>query len=241
MKKVIIAALALTSIALAQGVAPKAAELLEKARATHGGANLENLKTYQEVADLKYFDAKGQVAAALRATVKMDFAMERTRLELYQADKLVTIQQYDPKGAMAWTPQSGTVKLPKAEAESIRASLYQGIPGLKYGKNRDTASSDSNKKWLELQGDVVAVTTKGVKTEYLMDANGAVLAERSEADQIGMLISVYSDVREVGGIKIPHAGKIYAEAAKNALFAETKTMDLKVNPAFTVKDFEMPK
>ena len=232
-----------TTVALGQGaVAPKAAEALEKAKAAHGGSALENLKSYEETADLSYFDAKGAVAAKLRGVVRMDFAANRARLELYQGDKLVAVQQYDPKGSSAWAPQSGTVKLPKAEAETVRALLYQGVTGLRFGgKDRDSASTQGSKKLLELEGELVALNTKGVKAELLIAPNGVVLAERSDAPQLGSVVSVYSDVREVSGLKLPHASKSYVEAAKNALFAESKTLNVKVNPVFAAKDFEMPK
>jgi hypothetical protein len=53
MKKFFTIAFALTTaIALGQGgVAPQAADLLEKAKATHGGAAFDAMKTYQETAD----------------------------------------------------------------------------------------------------------------------------------------------------------------------------------------------
>ena len=243
MKKFLSIAFALTTaIALGQAsVAPKAADLLEKAKATHGGAAFDGLKTYQETADLTYYDDKGKVAAQLSGVVKIDFAAERVRIDIFQAKNLVAIQQYDPKGSSAWNPQSGTIKLPKAEAESVRGSLYQGVIALKFGKDRENASSDGAGKWLESQGEVVSLTTKGIKTSYLLDANAVVLAERYDAPQLGTLVSVYSDVREVGGIKLPYASKSYIEQAKNALFAESKTSEIKINPVFAATDFEMPK
>jgi hypothetical protein len=231
-----------TAIALGQGgVAPQAADLLEKAKATHGGAAFDAMKTYQETAELTYFDDKGQVAAKLSGVIKLDFETERVRIEILQAKNLIAIQQYDPKGSSAWNPQSGTIKLPRAEAETVRSSLYQGVLALKFGKNRENASSDGAGKWLESQGEVVSLTTKGIKTSYLLDPSGVVLAERYDAPQLGTLVTVYSDVREVGGLKFPHASKAYVEQAKNALFAETKTSEIKINPSFTATDFEMPK
>ena len=243
MKKLFSIAFALTSaIAFSQAsVAPKAAELLEKAKATHGGAALDGLKTYQETADLTYYDDKGKVAAQLTGVVKIDFVTERVRIDILQAKNTVAIQQYDPKGSSAWNPQSGTIKLPKAEAESVRSSLYQGVVALKFGKDREVATADGLGGMLELKGDLVSLTTKGVKTSYLLDASGVVLSERYSSPQLGFLITTYSDVREVNGIKLPFASKAYAEQAKNALFAESKTSEIKVNPAFTATDFEMPK
>ena len=243
MKKFFSIAFALTTaIALGQAsVAPKAADLLEKAKATHGGAAFDGLKTYQETAELTYFDEKGQVAAKLNAVVKVDFTAERLRYDFSQDGKPVAIQQYDPKGSSGWDPKSGTLKLPKAEAESLRSSLYQGVTGLKYGKDREAATADGPGNMLELKGDLVSLTTKGIKTSYLLDANGVVLSERNSSPQLGSLIITYSDVREVGGLKLPFTTKVFAEQAKNALFAETKTGEIKINPVFTAADFEMPK
>jgi hypothetical protein len=243
MKKFLTIAFALTTaIALGQaGVAPAAADLLEKAKATHGGAALDGLKTYQEAAELTYFDEKGQVAAKLNAVVKVDFTAERVRYDFTQDGKPVAIQQYDPKGSSSWDPKSGTLKLPKAEAESLRSSLYQGVTGLKFGKNREAATADGPGGMLELKGTLVSLTTKGVKTSYLLDPNGVVLSERYASPQLGFLITTYSDVRDVNGIKLPFASKSYVEQAKNALFAETKTSEIKINPVFAASDFELPK
>jgi hypothetical protein len=243
MKKFFTIAFALTTaIALGQaGVAPAAADLLEKAKATHGGAALDGLKTYQETADLTYYDDKGKVAAQLTGIVKIDFVTERVRIDILQAKNVVAIQQYDPKGSSAWNPQSGTIKLPKAEAETVRSSLYQGVPALKFGKDREAATADGPGSMLELKGDLVSLTTKGVKTSYLLDANGVVLSERYSSPQLGVLITTYSDVRDVNGIKLPFASKAYLEQAKNALFGESKTSEIKINPVFAAADFEMPK
>ena len=243
MKKFLSIAFALTTaIALGQAsVAPQAAELLEKAKATHGGAAFDGLKTCQETAELTYFDEKGKVAAKLNAMVKIDFTAERVQVEILQAKNLILIQQYDPKGSSSWDPKSGTLKLPKAEAESVRSSLYQGVTGLKFGKDREAASADGPGSMLELKGDLVSLTTKGIKTSYLLDANGVVLSERNSSTQLGSLISTYSDVRDVNGLKLPFASKTYVEQAKNVLFGESKTSEIKINPAFTATDFEMPK
>jgi hypothetical protein len=243
MKKFLTIAFALTTaIALGQGgVAPAAADLLEKAKATHGGAAFDGLKTYQETSDLTYYDDKGKVAAQLTGVVKIDFATERVRIDILQAKNLIAIQQYDPKGSSAWNMQSGTIKLPKAEAESVRSGLYQGVIGLKFGKNREAATADGPGGMLELKGDLVSLTTKGIKTSYLLDANGVVLSERYAAPQLGSLITTYSDVRDVNGLKLPFASKAYVEQAKNALFAETKTTEIKINPVFAATDFELPK
>jgi hypothetical protein len=229
-----------TAIAFGQAsVAPKAAELLEKAKTFHGGAALEGLKTFQETADLTYFNDKGQVAAQLTGVVKLDFATERVRVEIFQAQNLILIQQYDPKGS--WDPKSGTLKLPKAEAETVRSSLYLGVPALKFGKNREVATADGPGGMLELKGVLVSLTTKGIKTSYLLDPSGLALAARHSSPRLGSLITTYSDVRDINGLKLPFVSKSYLEQAKNALFGASKTTEAKVNPVFTIADFEMPK
>jgi hypothetical protein len=243
MKKFLSIAFALTTaIALGQAsVAPKAADLLEKAKATHGGTAFDGMKTYQETSDLTYYNEKGAVAAKLSGVVKIDFATERVRVEILQAKNMVAIQQYDPKGSSAWNPQSGTIKMPKAEAESVRAGLYQGVIGLKFGKNRETATADGSGNMLEAQGEIVSLSTKGIKTSYLIDAAGVVLSERYVSPQLGSVIQVFSDVRDVSGIKLPYMTKLYAEQAKNLLVIESQSSEIKINPVFAATDFEMPK
>jgi hypothetical protein len=243
MNKFITTAFALvTTVAIGQAaVAPEAADLLEKAKTAHGGAAWDSLKTYEETGDATYFDEKGNPQITLRLVQRIDFANERLRVEAYQATNLVLVQQYDPKGSSAWNLQSGTIKLPKAEAESLRESFFTGVPNLRFGKNRDAATVAKSQTWLNLSGNAVNVTTKGVKAEYLLSADGVVLAERSSIAQVGSVIYAYSDIRDVNGLKLPFETKAYAEEAKNLLFFQVKTSEIKINRAFTDKDFEMPK
>lgn len=220
-------------------VAPKAADLLEKARTAHGGAALENLKTYREATALIYYTPNGSVGVEVSAVTVVDFAAERLRFEVSQAGQLIEIDQVSPTDAWSWTKQTGTIKLPNVQAKPLRESFYQSWYGLRFGgKNREAASADGPQTFADQKGEAVTVTTKGAKAAYLFDTNGVLVAEKSQVLQIGEVVTVYGAYRAVDGIQIPFEGVGYVGAQK---FFAAKVEDAKINPALTEADFAPPK
>ena len=160
--KLIALSLIFTSALAQMGIAPKAADLLEKAKAAHGGAALEQMMTYRDTGTYSVYQ-NGTLAGELQAVQVIDFAGERFRIELKVGDSIAQIIQTTPNDAWSWTAASGTVKLPAAQAKPIRDGLYQSLFGLRMGsKNRDSATSDGI---IDLgngvKGESVSVVTKG--------------------------------------------------------------------------------
>jgi hypothetical protein len=239
MKLALFTALALGSTLAQDAIAPKAADLLEKAKTTLGGATLENIKTYREATKLTYYAPNGSVGIEINAVTLVDFTTERLRLEVSQNDKIIEIDQVTPTEAWAWTQKTGTIKLPNAQAKPLRESFYQSWYGLRFGsKNRDAASADGPQTFATQKGEAVTVTTKGTKATYLFDPSGGLIAEKSQVAQVGEVITVYGAFRAVDGLQIPFEGTGYVGTQK--FFAATVN-DAKINPALSDADFAAPK
>ncbi len=233
-KRLITTILALGLAAAQNAVAPQASQLLEKARLAHGGSALENLKFYRETTDVTYYAPNGDPAIRITALTTADFAGERLRLEVYQGQTLLEIDQVTPADAWSWTKQSGTIKLPNVQASPLRESLYQGWYGLRFGGDREAATVDGAQAFADQKGQAVNATTHGVKAAYLFDPNGLLIAEKSQIPQVGEIVTVYSAYRTVDGIQIPFQGIGYVATKK---FFQASVETAVINPALTDADF----
>jgi hypothetical protein len=223
------------SVSLAQTtIAPKAIELLEKAKTAQGGTALENMKTWQSKSTVTIYQ-NGEVAAAFNYVQLVDFTGERLRFEYLAEDKIAQIVQVTPTEAWTWSEESGTIKQPAAQAKLARDSLYQGIFALRLGaKNFDSATTNGVVTLGDgLQGDSITVTTKGVTSNFIVDKDGTFLGGKIED-----VTSVNSDFRVIDGVKFAFLNKVFSKAQ---LLFETKTSDLQINPAFTDATFAKPK
>ncbi len=223
------------SFAAAQ-VNSQAAKLLEAARSAHGGAALANLRTYQETATLITY-TQGQESGRLTVVSYVDFLTGQFRIEYRDGDNLIQIIQVSRAQAQTWSQQRGTHSLEAALAKDIRDGFYQTWYGLRLGESgREVVRLEGTRSFAGIKGKAVAVKTKGVETTYLFDEQSQLVAERYRNSQ-GTLSVGYSDVRNLGGIRIPYQASIYADGF---LFAETKVVSAKINPSFASNTFKMP-
>jgi hypothetical protein len=234
-KRFITTILALGLATAQNAVAPQASDLLDKARLAHGGSALENLKLYRETTDVTYYAPNGNPAVQITAVSTADFSGERLRLEVFQGETLIEIDQVAPTEAWSWTKQTGTINLPNVQARPLRESLYQGWYGLRFGgKNRDAVSLDGAQGFADQKGQAVTVTTRGVKATYLLSPDGLLMAEKSQLPQVGEIVTVYGAYQTVDGVQIPFEGVGYVGTKK---FFMAKVRNAKVNPALSDADF----
>lgn len=236
MFKTIFTTILALGLATAQNaIAPQASDLLEKARIAHGGTALENLKSYRETTDVTYYAPNGNPAIEITAVATVDFTGDRLRLEVFQGDQLLEIDQVTPSDGWSWTQQTGTIKLPNVQARPLRESLYQGWYGLRFGgQNRDAASADGAQTFADRQGQAVTATTRGAKATYLFDLSGLLIAEKSQLPQVGQIVTTYGAYRTVDGIQIPFEGVGYLGSKK---FFAARVVAAKINPAMSETDF----
>jgi hypothetical protein len=223
------------SVSLAQTtIAPKAIELLEKAKTAQGGISLENMKTWRSKSTLTFYQ-NGEVAGALNYVQLVDFAGDRLRIEYLLENKITQIIQVTPTEAWTWTEASGTIKQPAAQAKSFRDTLYQNIFALRLGaKSFDSATTNGVVTLGDgLQGESITITTKGVTSNFVLDKDGTFLGSKVED-----ITSINSDFRIIEGVKNAFLIKIYS---KNQPILETKISELQINPTFTDATFAKPK
>ena len=236
--KLIALSLIFTSALAQTGIAPKAADLLEKAKTAHGGAALENMMTYRDTGTYSVYQ-NGALAGELQGTQVIDFVGERFRIELKLGDTVAQIIQTSPKDAWTWTAAAGTVKLPTAQAKPIRDGLYQSLFGLRLGgKNRDSATADGV---IDLgngiKGESVSVVTRGAPAKYVFDESGTWIGGKDDLDG-QELLNAQSDYRVQDGIKIPFASKTTIAGQP---YINVQLSKVEINPALTENDFAQPK
>jgi hypothetical protein len=228
-----------TSCAPRAQEAPSAAALFERAKAAHGGAAVEQLNTYRDVGVFTLFQ-NGQAVAKLDYAQKYNLQTKTARIEVGSGGQLAIIQQVSgASDAWQWTPQSGTVKLPDAQAKVLRDSFNQGFFALR-AKSTDLTDLKYNGV-VELQkgvsGDNITFKLGGVDNSFVIAADGTLLGGKAEAE--GQTVtSVQSDLRVVSGIRLPFVSKSFIAGQP---FSDLTVTRAEVNPTFTDADFAQPK
>lgn len=89
----------------------KVKSLVDQAIATHGGAALVNLKTFQEVVELQASGPFGMRMPKQDVEVILDRTGSRGRWQTVEGDKSLAIFQQTPTGVSLWTKKLGTQKI----------------------------------------------------------------------------------------------------------------------------------
>lgn len=180
----------LVGLAWGQGAAleSQALDLLNQARTALGGESLTNLKTYRERTKFMVLDADGKVQGELNQLSLYDFVGGQIRVESYQGEVLLNITQVTPLGGQSWTQQTGTLRLPAPQTGEVRADLFRGWPGLRFGGSGcELAAVTGAQTYQQAQGIEVRVKTQGVETRYLLGPRGVLLGEKTASSQLGEL------------------------------------------------------
>lgn len=232
----LLAPLWLACAAIAQ-VEPEAATRLEGARQAHGGEALQNLETYREVGVVTIYGPAGEPVAQLRGVTLAELEGEAYRDELYAGNELTTISQVTSEGAWTWTPDTGVLRVPPAQAEELRSALYRGLFGMRFGGERDAAEVLGTQSWRNVEGTAVRVTTHGVETTYLLSEDGHMLAQRYSSPQLGELTVLFDDFRERRGVRVPFVVQYYAG---DTVILQTEMQEIEPNVVLPADAFEAP-
>ncbi|ANE42841.1 hypothetical protein [Deinococcus puniceus] len=218
--------------------------LLVRAIEANGGEALRGLRTMTQGVELVFMDAQGQPAITLNAAASVDYANRWARQTTKQGQTLISEQWLTAEGAFAFAPQSGTVPLPRQEAQSLRDSFYYGAPGLIAAEQgRGSFRNLGQQTWLkvngkDLTGTVLEAVTNNTKATFLLDSRGLVVAERYPIAPLGEVISVYSDFEEVGGI--PFSDKAQAFLPNGTLIFTADFSEVQMNVALPASTFAVP-
>jgi hypothetical protein len=238
MKKVLLSGLVVLGFGFNSIAQDGAAQVFELAKATHGGAALENMKTYRDAGNISYFDEKGQVIAKIGFRQTYDFSTSRVRIELLQDKKTAQIYQTTPTEAWSWTEQSGVLRLPAAQAKPFRDSLSQGIFAFR-AKVTDLTGLKSNGmvKIGDVDGTSLEFAINGIVNKPVIAADGTIIGGSETLE--GMVVqSASSDYRTVGGVKLAFSS-VTSAAGKIAFDLKVDTAE--VNLILSDADFARPK
>ncbi|GIW30796.1 MAG: hypothetical protein KatS3mg071_0970 [Meiothermus sp.] len=217
-------------------VAPDAAELLNRMRQAHGGAALEQLRTYQETITLTLFSGP-QPQARLTVTNSIDVLAQKVQVEYRVGSNLVQAILYTPEGGQIWTAESGRRALEPALADDFKNSFYQSWLGLRFGgTGRELARLEGMRTFGDVRGRAVVVRTRGTQTTYLVDEQNRLVAE-SYRGSLGDFTAYYDGFRSVSGLLIPFQGRVYVNGV---LFAEIQVQEARVNPTLGPETFKLP-
>jgi hypothetical protein len=239
MKKILLfACVLLFTSALAQtSIAPKAADLLEKAKVAHGGDALESMTTYRDVGTYTVYQ-NGVLAGELEATQVVDFEGERIRIELKAGDTVAQIIQATRDEAWTWTKASGVVNMPEADAKTIFDGLNQGLFGLRSGaQNRDSVKLEGVVNLGNgLSGEALTVVTNGAEANYVFDQSGIWIGGKitNEGQEV---VTLLGDYKVQDGVKVPFSSKT-TTAGKP--FVDILLSAVEINPDLSDEDFAQP-
>lgn len=214
-----------------------AAGRLDWARLVHGAFTLQTLRTYQEKAQYAYYSLSGREVFRGEATLRIDLAGQRYRLELRRNGRLISVDQTEPGRQIAWTAR-GVQPLAQPQADELRAQLLRGWLGLRLGgQNRDSLQLRPDQDYLGRRGFEITVQTQGYTTAYLLSPEGLLLAERNAQAGTGLLTFHYGNYRSVAGLTLPFLTRAYSESN---LLMQSEVLDVQVNPIFTEAEFALP-
>ena len=239
MKKLLLVGLTAVGLGVTSSVAQdSAAQIFERAKAAHGGASIEALQTYSDMGVLSFYQ-NAQLVGKFGYVQKYDFKSLTARIEISLEGQPAVIQQVSKDAAWQWTPQSGVVSLPDAQAKPLRDSFYQGFFALraKASELTDLKSDGLVKLSDAVSGASISFKLNGVSNNFVVGNDGVILGGKTVAE--GMtIISLQGDNRVVSGLKLPFSVKASSDGKP---VTELESSAAQVNPVFAEADFAQPK
>ena len=213
-----------------------AAGLLEAAQEAHGGEALRDMTTYRERGVVTVYGPSEEPVAQVLGVTLVDFDAPGYRDEVWSGEALLVVSQITPDGTVTWTPDTGALRLPSAQAEELRSSFYRGLFGLRWDE-RASAELLGEAGFEGAEGHAVRVTTDGVETTYLLADDGRLLAQRYASPSQGEVTVVYGDLRTVDGVAIPFLSDYFTEGRR---FLRVELQDAQPNAELAPDAFQLP-
>ncbi|MNK34403.1 hypothetical protein D3C87_529090 [compost metagenome] len=195
---------------------PSAAEILKEVRKVYGGAALDEIKSYTIEADFN----------GIKLVSYNDLTGNRFRNEMFNKGKLIVVEQIGPNGGWTWNNGKKTVS-DNERLQEVKYNDYTGVLGLQQQNNsafsKGTVAATKD-------GYSVSFEVDGHRFVYLLAQNYRILGD---SYQIGKKkqINTYSNVKTVGGIKMPFT--TIASDGKNEVTLNYKSV--KINEPLATK------
>ena len=239
MKKLLLVGLMAVGLGVTSSVAQdSAAQIFERAKAAHGGASIEALQTYSDAGVLSFYQ-NAQLVGKFGYVQKYDFKSLTARIEISLEGQPAVIQQVSKDAAWQWTPQSGVVSLPDAQAKPLRDSFSNGFFALraKASALTDLKSDGLVKLSDTVSGAGISFKLNGVDNSFVIGNDGVILGGKTVVDA-ATVVTLFGDNRVVSGINLPFSAKV---SSNGQPVTELESSAAQVNPVFTEADFAQPK
>ncbi len=239
MKKLLLAGSLAFSFGVTSSIAQdSAAQIFERAKAAHGGAAIEAMQTYSDTGTLSLYQS-AQLVGKFGYAQKYDFKSMTARIEVSLEGQLAVIQQVSKTAAWQWTPQSGVVNLPDAQAKPLRESFYQGFFALrvKASELTDLKSDGLVKLSDTVSGAGISFKLSGVSNNFVVGNDGVILGGKTVVEGVNV-VTLQGNNRVVSGVNLPFSVKASSDGQP---VTELEGIEAKVNPVFTDADFAQPK
>ncbi|RZK71088.1 MAG: hypothetical protein EOO92_20700 [Pedobacter sp.] len=199
---------------------PSATEILKEVRKEYGGAALDDIKTYTIEAEIN----------GIKLVSYNDLTGNRFRNEMFNKGKLIVVEQIGPNGGWTWNNGKKTVS-DKERLQEVKYNDYTGVLGLQQQNN---AAFSKGTVAANKDGYSVAFEVDGHRFVYLVAHNYRILGD---SYQIGKKkqINTYSNLKTVGGIKMPFT--TIASDGKNKVTLNYKSV--KINEPLATKWSEL--
>jgi hypothetical protein len=225
--KVIVASLALATVAVAQ---TGAQTLYANARTAHGTLALDALKTLRTTATF--------TAGTASFTQLASYDFERGILRLEVRDGTVTTQVFrvSPSEAKVWS-NKGIKNLDAVTAASVRYGFLEGVLALRPASAGWTTVSGAGA--VQVAGQNGTGLTLGNATQNVtlaLSNDGTLIAQRFTASGHDVQLG-FSDYRVTNGLKFAFLERFYQNGVVVSSLAYTIVA---VNPTFTDTDLALP-
>lgn len=218
------------------GDADKAKALLTKARQAHGGAVLDTVENYLARVDMTIVSPQGEFASKAEGLVSLA-GKSRNIIEM-PFGKIV--QVFDGSAIWMKGPQ-GVQQMPANFVNDARSTaLRETIALLRNWDKpgyRVQALGSSKVDNRDLEGVLISNDTANFQVKVFLDPQSGVLAAKSFQAQGVETTEILSDVRDAGGVKLPHRVVRMANGKK---VAESRIQELKINPGAPDSAFSKP-
>jgi zinc protease len=216
--------------------------LLAKARQAHGGAAVEGVIQYNLKGEMTISTPQGEMSMSADSTV--DLATGKRIAKMVAPMGEIT-QGYD--GSVAWMAMGGQVReAPASQSQAARqAALRENMLVLqRFDKDGYQVQALGTEKLngKEVEAVLVNHAAESVSVRFFLDPATGLIAGRSYVGSMGgppaELTEVYSDYRDVSGVKLPFAVEITRQGGQRT--SSSKVAEITLNPGVPESAFAKP-
>ena len=196
--------------------------LLLEANSVHGGNKLDMIKTMRYSATIM----------GVKAVSHVDIPGNRIRIELWENDRIVSIEQEENGNGWQWLNGRKAAMPPERIAE-MKSTLYSGLLGLR----KPAINQMQVLSMQKLKNNTYSILCKLDGNDYIFAINdqNQLVAEANKT--FGRTsISVLSDLRAVQGIMIPFREVVTSGIKKLVIQYDS----FEINPAFNGDTWGVP-